>query len=126
MYRIILGIVIVLSIVAVYLTVNRKISADVKTYQSNSSITEKITIENNRFIPTLITIKSGDSVIITNNDIVAHQIMSDPSVNKVDYLPLNISAINPGESKTVLFSTQGSFGFYDLLKPDIKGQVVVE
>lgn len=128
MRNIILIIVIIGAIGALILTVNRRNvkPASTEDTSTNSSVADIISIENNRFIPTSVRIKVGDSITFSNNDNSAHQIESDPHPIHTDYLPLNIGLLEMGDKSTVKFTSTGTFGFHDHLNPSINGKVVVE
>lgn len=93
---------------------------------TQSSITT-IKIENNRFIPTSVSVKVGQSVSFVNNDSTDHQLASDPHPTHTGYPPLNAGILSPdGVAQSVTFTKKGVFGFHDHLNPTIKGQIVVE
>lgn len=85
-----------------------------------------VTIEQNRFFPTSLTVKQGDTVTFTSNDSTSHQLASDPHPAHTGYSPLNAGIIATGSSITVRFTKKGSFGYHDHLNPSITGKIVVE
>lgn len=120
MRNVVLAIVIVGLLGALAVKLSRGLGMLVPSSNSSPiSPSEIITLENNRFIPTLVRIKADETITFTSDDKTPHQIVSDnPS--------LNIGTLYIGQSKTIQLTTRGIFSFYDNLHPSVKGQVVVE
>jgi plastocyanin len=68
--------------------------------------------------PRAVSITPGQSVTFTNNDTVAHEIVSTPVPTYSDCPPINlVGRLEPGQSKqTGALSATGSCGFLDLLR----------
>ena len=123
MIRLLASIVVILAIiVAVVSVLSRKQSPS--GFDKASLLT--VTLEQNRFFPTSLTVKQGDTVTFTNNDATPHQLASDPHPAHTGYTPLNAGIIATGSSVTVRFTKKGSFVYHDHLNPTITGKIVVE
>lgn len=129
MTRAIIGIIIVvISVIAILLTINKKSSSPLFSISADPTIqrTETISLEKNRFIPTLLTVKNGQTINIVNNDTIAHQIQSNPHPSHTQFYGFNIGLLQPGESSQVLLTQPGSFGLHDHAHPEINARVVVQ
>lgn len=86
-----------------------------------------VTVSEAGISPSSLTVKAGDSVTFTNTGSQVHQINSNPHPTHTDYPPLNtIGKLDPGQSKSLIFPTAGSYGFHDHLNPDFKGTIIVQ
>jgi plastocyanin len=77
-----------------------------------------IAITSSGLTPASVSISSGQSVTFTNNDSVAHEIVSTPVPTYSDCPPINlVGRLEPGESaQTGALSNAGACGFLDLLR----------
>lgn len=123
MIRLFASIVVILAIIVAVVSVIARIQPP--TGPDKASLLT-VTIEQNRFFPTSLTVKQGDTVTFTNNDTNPHQLASDPHPAHTGYTPLNAGIIATGRSVTVRFTKKGSFGYHDHLNPSITGKIVVE
>lgn len=94
------------------------IEENVSTSESTSQDT--VTIANFAFSPATITVKTGSTVIWTNEASVAHTVTSD-SGNELDS-PL----LSQGKSYSHTFSQAGTFSYHCTPHPNMKGTVIVE
>jgi plastocyanin len=90
-----------------------------------------ITIMSSGITPANVTVMAGQSVTFTNNDSVAHEIVSTPVPTYADCPSINrVSRLEPGQSmQTGAFTTSRSCGFLDLLRRDDskwQGTIVVQ
>lgn len=89
--------------------------------------TGTIQTTSNGFVPVTMTILTGQSITWVNEDAVSHQVNSDPHPTHRLYPILNtVGLINPGESKSVTFTTPGAYTYHDHLNPQLKGTVIVQ
>ena len=78
-----------------------------------------VDIKDFAFGPASLTVSSGDTVIWTNNDTVAHTVTaSDGSFDS--------GTISPGDTFTFTFSTAGSFDYVCSFHPNMMGTIVVQ
>lgn len=88
--------------------------------QAGSAIAETLVVDNNRFMPTLTTIKRGQSVVFENKDSSSYTLVPNqkdsPTVGK----------LSAGQSKQVIFDRIGTFRFQDQNQSEINVTVVVE
>lgn len=134
----IIGIIIVLAIVGLALSRHSSTPATgslpatslPSTAQSPSQSPAKsaatITYGANGFSPSTTTVKSGDSVTFVNNTSEEIQVDSDPHPVHTDDTDLNVGSIAPGQSKTVVLTKKGSFGFHNHLDPTDMGRITIE
>ena len=66
--------------------------------------TTKVTIEAMRFSPAEITVKPGDTILWTNNDIVAHTVTSQTGAFDSNLIP-------PGGTWKFVVKKTGAFGY---------------
>ncbi len=76
----------------------------------------KVSMKNFLYIPAEVTIKRGDGVIWTNDDIEPH------TVTTADW---DSGAINPGESYSRTFDTAGTFEIYCVFHAGMVEKVIV-
>jgi len=79
-----------------------------------------IEISNFAFVPSEITIKSGETVTWTNNDSTPHTITSD-SGNELDS-----GSISPGQTYSHTFNTAGTFDYHCSIHTSMKAKIIVE
>ncbi len=87
---------------------------------------QTVTYNDVGFSPEKLTSKSGEKMIIENKSSKTIQVQSDPHPAHDENDELNIGAIAPGESKSVILTTKGTFGFHNHVSPDNKASVVVQ
>ena len=79
----------------------------------------KVDIKSFKFNPGVIAVKKGGRITWTNSDSTAHTATAD--ARSFDTQP-----INPGKSKSVSFTTAGSFAYHCDFHPFMKAMVVVK
>ncbi|MGH9372625.1 MAG: hypothetical protein ACRD15_13945 [Vicinamibacterales bacterium] len=79
-----------------------------------------ISVTSSGLTPAAVAITAGQSVTFTNNDSVAHEIVSQPVPTYSDCPPINrVGRLEPGQSlQTGALTATRSCGFLDLLKSD--------
>jgi len=80
--------------------------------------THHVSIGDHFFNPATVTIVAGDRVRWTNNGSVDHQVYGTGGV-------WDSGVMNPGDTYTKTFSTEGTFTYYDLLHTQATGTVIV-
>jgi plastocyanin len=85
-----------------------------------------ITYTDNGFSPANTTVKSGDSVRITNKSSQPLQMDSDPHPVHTDDEDLNVGEVAPGESKTFTVTKKGNFGIHNHLDPSMTAKIDVQ
>jgi len=81
-----------------------------------------ITILDSKFDPSVITLKTGEEVIWVNQDGISHSIVSDtgsPAAFSSALLP-------EGEFYRFALTRPGTYTYYCLIHPSMKGTIVVE
>jgi plastocyanin len=78
-----------------------------------------LTISNFKFAPASLTVKSGATVTVTNDDSTAHTATSD------DGTSFDTGTIDPGSSKTISVSKPGSYPYVCSIHPFMKATLVV-
>jgi len=81
--------------------------------------TYNINIMGYTFSPSNLAIKSGDTVIWTNLDPMAHTITSDSGTE------LNSSSLSNGQSYSHTFSTVGTFAYHCSVHANMKGTITI-
>lgn len=79
--------------------------------------TYNVTVENFAFNPAELNIKSGDTVIWTNQDSAAHRISGNG---------FQSDNLSKGQSFSFTFKTAGSFDYNCSIHPSMKGKVTVQ
>ena len=74
-------------------------------------------LKDSRFVPDIVTIKVGSSVILINSDKYSHTLIARGSQK--------YNVLNSGESYTYTFTETGEFGFYAKSNPGFTGKVIV-
>jgi|GEM_PF-4142178 len=80
--------------------------------------THNVSIGDHFFTPQTVTIVAGDRVRWTNNGSVDHQVYGTGGL-------WDSGVLNPGDTYTRTFSTEGTFTYYDLLHTQATGTVQV-
>ena len=84
-----------------------------------------ITYSNKGFSPSASTVKSGDSVTVSNTSSTSLQFDSDPHPAHTDNSDLNVGTIKPGQTKTFTVTKTGTFGFHNHLNSSNTGRITV-
>lgn len=87
------------------------------TPQSDQAATNQIMIKNFTFSPQTVTIKSGTTVTWTNQDSVAHTVISDSFAS---------NNLNPGDTFQFTFNTPGTYNYHCSIHPSMTGTVIVQ
>jgi plastocyanin len=99
------------------------------TNNSTSSSTAEpntITLENGEFTPAVLTVKSGQTITLTNKSDGVIQFNSDPHPAHTANNELNIGSVAAGATTTFTVSKTGTWGYHDHLDSGKKGKIVVE
>jgi plastocyanin len=80
----------------------------------------KVTIKNLAFSPATVQVKSGDTIVFTNDDSPPHNVtwVSGPKFT-------SSSTLNPGSSFTLKVTQAGTIHYYCSIHPFMKGTIVV-
>ncbi len=78
----------------------------------------KVTISNFAFDPATITVKAGQTVVWTNEDVTPHTVVADDN-------SFQSPSIAKGQTFTHTFTTAGTFSYHCSIHPKMKAQVVV-
>lgn len=81
--------------------------------------TADVAIRNFVFSLSTTTIKVGDSVRWTNFDVVAHTATADDG-------SFDTGLLNQGESKTIIFNTNGTYNYHCTTHPWMKAKIIVK
>ncbi len=85
-----------------------------------------ITYGSGGFSPATTTVSSGQSVTFTNSSSEDVQVDSDPHPIHTDDSDLNVGAIAPDKSVTVVLTKKGTFGIHNHLNPSDKGKITIQ
>jgi len=85
-------------------------------------VTHTVAIEGMQFTPTRLTIRSGDSVVWVNKDIVAHTATTPASAKR----PFDSGMIAVGQSWERSFTASGHYDYICTYHPTMKGVIEVE
>ena len=89
------------------------------TPSPQSSTASKVTIADMSFSPSTLTVKKGTTVTWTNNDSVAHTVVSDSGSE------LGSENLENGENYTHKFDTVGTFAYHCSIHPNMKATITV-
>lgn len=78
------------------------------------------------FSPKILTVKSGDTIAITNNSGETVQFDSNPHPLHTDNPELNVGTIPPGETMRVKLTAKGTWGYHNHLNVTQSGTIVVQ
>jgi plastocyanin len=78
----------------------------------------KVDVKSFKFNPGVIAVKKGGRITWTNSDSTAHTATADAR-------SFDTQSINPGKSKSVSFTTAGTFAYHCDFHPFMKAMVVV-
>lgn len=89
--------------------------------QGTTPVPEKneVMIANNAFSPDILTVKAGDKVTWTNQDLAGHTATADDN-------SFDTNTIVPGQSKSVTLNNAGTYTYHSTTDPDMKATIVVE
>lgn len=123
-------IVILIAVVAVWVFMfNKPSSISNNTNASNNSssatATATITYTDSGFSPSMVTVKSGDTVAVKNNSSSTIQFDSDPHPVHTDDTDLNVGTVDPGQTKTFTVTKTGQFGYHNHFNPNQKGSITI-
>ena len=106
-------------------------SQDIQTTESLTTVTMPIKSsrpgcnETNRcYIPSKISIKSGESIMWLNEDAAFHSVTSGTYENPDGMF--DSGYLDPNQSFTLTFENSGIFNYFCTLHPWMKGQVIVD
>jgi plastocyanin len=91
-----------------------------RTSSASSGGAEAVTIKDYIYKPASITVPKGTTVAFTNHDTTAHTATSKQSG------VFESGPIDPGKSAKVTLEKTGTFTYYCLFHPFMKGTIVVE
>jgi plastocyanin len=100
-----------------------------KTDSTNSDTTPvaaTITFTDSGFSPSLVTVKSGDTIRISNKSSQPIELDSDPHPAHTDDTELNVGIVSSGSSKTFVLTTKGNWGYHDHLSAGFTGRINVQ
>jgi plastocyanin len=86
--------------------------------------TVTVTITRLGFVPSSVTIKTGDAVTFRNTDTAVHQVVFTKTTG-VTCTPSPV-VIQPTQTASCTFATAGSYGYRDQTDKKLKGTVVVQ
>lgn len=110
------GLVIIASIAAGYLVLRVNDQRPIPT----------ITYEDTGFAPSVLTVRSGETVVVKNASASYMQFQSHPHPVHTDNTELNVGTVAPGESKTFTPTKTGTWGYHNHLDFSQMGTLVVE
>ena len=107
--------IFVLAVVILILAIGLKIGnqANQNKQNSQSPVGATVTVENSRFIPTLVSVEKNQSVAFENKDSQGYNLISSQSNAPIVGLLLS------NQSKEVIFDQTGSFKYQDSANADI-------
>lgn len=103
-------------------------TGQVPTTESSSApaVANTITYSDTSFSPNPLNVKVGEAVTFNNTSNSVVQVNSAPHPAHNLYPILNIGAINPGESKSITFTSAGTYKYHNHLNASQNGQIVVQ
>ncbi len=90
--------------------------ADTQATTQQASTTQQVSIANFAFDPATLNVDKGTTVVWTNQDNVPHNVVGDT---------FSSPTLNPGQSFSYTFTTEGSFTYKCTFHPQMKGYVIV-
>ena len=87
---------------------------------NSAPATKEVTIIDFGFMPKVLTIKAGDTVVWTNSDTTSHTITSDSGTE------LDSETLAVGQTYSHTFNTAGSFSYHCTIHPLMKAKIVVK
>ncbi len=101
-------------------------STSIPQTSTPATSTNLITYTNTGFVPTTLTIKSGNQVSIKNDSSRELQFDSDPHPDHTDNPELNIGSIPGGETKTFTVNRTGTHGYHNHKNDSDRGTLIVQ
>ena len=92
-------------------------SADQGSQPGQQVASNAINIQNFSFTPQTLTVKTGTTVVWTNNDSTVHQIKS---------ATFNSSQLSKGQTFSFTFNDKGTFDYICSIHPSMTGKIIVE
>ncbi|MDO8269627.1 MAG: hypothetical protein Q7T54_03090 [Candidatus Levybacteria bacterium] len=86
----------------------------------------RVAITPSGFMPPVISIEKGDTIIWINQSASKANVSSDPHPSHSLFPFLNLGAIEKDGSKEAKFDTEGTFTYHNHLNPNQKGTVIVK
>lgn len=80
----------------------------------------------NGFVPSTLTVKTGDAVTWINQSGQDAVLDSDPHPVHTDYPPLNLGSFASSRSLSLTFPKPGRYGYHNHLNPSEKGIIIVQ
>ncbi len=126
--RLIVGIVvIVLAILGgVYYFFNNKSAPNTSAPLATASAQNTITLTQNGFSPSTLTIKVGTTVTWINKSGTQATVNSNPHPIHTDYPPLNLGSFSNGAILSLIFNKAGTYGYHNHLNPGQTGTIIVQ
>lgn len=119
----ILGLVLVTAVIIGALMYNP--SEEKTTTPAKTSA--EVSIQKDKFFPSVLSVKVGNSVTWTNQDKKAHWVASDPYPKNDALKELNSNPLQQNESYTYTFDKAGTYTYHDQLHPfKLLGTVTVQ
>jgi len=78
-----------------------------------------VKVDDFKFTPATLTVKSGDGIAVTNDDSTAHTATAD------DGKAFDTGALDPGATQTITLDKPGTYPFHCSIHPFMKGKIVV-
>jgi plastocyanin len=100
--------------------------AQTESKDESEAVAATITYTDDGFTPAVTTVKSGETVKITNDSSDHLELDSDPHPAHTDNSELNVGIVAPGQSKTFRLSTKGTWGIHNHLDASNTAEVNVE
>lgn len=91
-----------------------------QTAESDAVATDKVSIQNFAFSPSVITVKAGTTVTWTNQDEVHHSVTVDSGSDGP-----NSQLFGKGESYSYTFTKAGTYKYHCMPHPYMHGTVIV-
>lgn len=89
------------------------------TNEPTPTAANAVEISNFKFSPPTLTVKVGDKVTWTNRDSVGHTATADDG-------SFDTGILDQGKSGTVTFDKAGTFGYYCVPHPKMRGTIIVQ
>lgn len=83
-------------------------------------------IQASSFNPPTLTVSKGDTLVWLNDDVMKHQVISDPHPSHSDYPTLSSPVLEKNGTFTFKFTDSGTFKYHDEQNPALKGTIEVK
>lgn len=100
-------------------------SSTASVFLSGPSSLEIVELYAGQVIPTMVSVKVGDSIEFVVKDDNVHYIAERKTVSRRGDARISSGEFGPGESYSIQFNTPGFFSFYDRMNPDVSIDVEV-